>query len=333
MHNDNTRLFVGPMSKEIVDNVIEYTDTRKKPLGLIPSRRQIENSGGYVNNWSTKQFCDYLHQKTNNVLLVRDHGGPLQGNSPDDGMESMLCDVENNFNILHIDPWKSVDNVDDGIRKTLQILEKVCLKDEKIKFEIGTEASIFPYSPDDLYKIIQSVYKFLGSDADRVKYAVVQSGVQISGTSNIGVYNRERLKDMISAVHSFGLLSKEHNGDYLTKQEIRKRVVLGLDSINIAPEFGVMQTREFLKTAFSKGDFVSAYQTCEESKKYSKWVTENVRLDPDKNKKLIIEVSGHYNFTKEPFLSKTEKIKKHFRDAIFNRFDEIVSIWDDMEEK
>ena len=37
------RLFVGPMSKEIVDIVIEYS-LEKNVLGLIPSRRQIENT-------------------------------------------------------------------------------------------------------------------------------------------------------------------------------------------------------------------------------------------------------------------------------------------------
>jgi hypothetical protein len=62
------RLFVGPMSKEIVDAVIDYPE----PLGLIPSRRQVDYESGYVNAWTTETFCNYVRSKTDNVLLVRD---------------------------------------------------------------------------------------------------------------------------------------------------------------------------------------------------------------------------------------------------------------------
>ena len=56
------RLFVGPMSREIVDIVIEYSK-KKSPLGLIPSRRQIEHTGGYVNDWSTSDFSQHVKEK------------------------------------------------------------------------------------------------------------------------------------------------------------------------------------------------------------------------------------------------------------------------------
>ena len=50
-------LFVGPMSKNVVDAAIELSKLGKF-LGLIPSRRQIENTGGYVNNWTTEEFVN-----------------------------------------------------------------------------------------------------------------------------------------------------------------------------------------------------------------------------------------------------------------------------------
>ena len=71
----NPKLFIGPMSKEIVDAVIDYP----APLGLIPSRRQVDHESGYVNRWVTETFCNYVRSKTDKVLLVRDHGGPNQG--------------------------------------------------------------------------------------------------------------------------------------------------------------------------------------------------------------------------------------------------------------
>ena len=64
------KLFIGPMSKNIVDAIIDYSNKNNIQLGLIPSRRQVEIDGGYVNNWTTKDFCEYVKNKTNNILLV-----------------------------------------------------------------------------------------------------------------------------------------------------------------------------------------------------------------------------------------------------------------------
>ena len=100
----NSRLFIGPMSKEVVDVAIQYTNDTKNTLGIIPSRRQVENTGGYVNNWTTKQLCDYVGERTEHILLVRDHAGPHQGQHIDDGRESLADDISSGMNILHIDP-------------------------------------------------------------------------------------------------------------------------------------------------------------------------------------------------------------------------------------
>ena len=37
------------MSKNVVDLVIEFNGD----FGFIPSRRQVDYQGGYVNNWTT----------------------------------------------------------------------------------------------------------------------------------------------------------------------------------------------------------------------------------------------------------------------------------------
>ena len=89
------------MSKNIVDAIIEFQKSTKHKLGLIPSRRQIEFNGGYCNNWTTKQFSIYAKD----VLLKRDHSGPGQGYSDDDGYESLKFDSQY-MDIIHIDPWK-----------------------------------------------------------------------------------------------------------------------------------------------------------------------------------------------------------------------------------
>jgi len=168
----NPRLFVGPMSKEIVDLVIEYSN-KNNSMGLIPSRRQIENSGGYVNNWTTQDFSSYVREKNEAIVLVRDHGGPGQGQGDDDGLESLCSDMNNNFDLLHIDPWKTSKSLDEGIKKTLSLIEYCCDKSDSVYFEVGTEEAIFSYSPRDLERIIQELKKGLGSRFSRIKYGVV----------------------------------------------------------------------------------------------------------------------------------------------------------------
>ena len=57
------KIFLGPMSKNIVDTVIEYSNAFNLPFTFIPSRRQVEYNGGYVNNWTTEEFVRYVKNK------------------------------------------------------------------------------------------------------------------------------------------------------------------------------------------------------------------------------------------------------------------------------
>ena len=64
-----TLLGIGPMSKNCVDVVIELANTYNIPLMLIASRRQIESEKlgrGYVNNWSTEEFAEYVKKRDKN---------------------------------------------------------------------------------------------------------------------------------------------------------------------------------------------------------------------------------------------------------------------------
>ena len=51
------------MSKNCIDASIEISNEHDIPLMLIASRRQIdsnESGGGYVNNWTTEKFSEYV---------------------------------------------------------------------------------------------------------------------------------------------------------------------------------------------------------------------------------------------------------------------------------
>ena len=108
----DVKFCIGPMSKNIVDAIIKFVNDTNKKMILIPSRRQIEHNGGYVNNWTTKEFSEYVRSKTNNLFLERDHGGPGQGSEMDDGLESLDNDSQY-FDIIHIDPWKFYKDISD----------------------------------------------------------------------------------------------------------------------------------------------------------------------------------------------------------------------------
>ena len=82
---NKTLLGVGPMSVNCVNAASRLSNTFKFPIMLIASRRQIdsdENGGGYVNNWNTENYSNYVSSldKKNKIILARDHGGPWQNN-------------------------------------------------------------------------------------------------------------------------------------------------------------------------------------------------------------------------------------------------------------
>ena len=69
-----TLLGVGPMSKNCVDSAIAISNAKNIPLFLIASRRQIDSkefAGGYVNNWDTFDYANYVLEKDKkgNIIL------------------------------------------------------------------------------------------------------------------------------------------------------------------------------------------------------------------------------------------------------------------------
>ena len=73
------RYGIGVMSKNIVDECINYVNNFDVNIAFIPSRRQVDYDGGYVNNWTTETFSSYVRSKTDKIILKRDHGGPNLG--------------------------------------------------------------------------------------------------------------------------------------------------------------------------------------------------------------------------------------------------------------
>ena len=311
------KYLIGPMSKNVVDAVIEFDGD----FGFIPSRRQVDYNGGYVNNWSTGEFAKYVNGR---VPIERDHGGLGQGYKSDDGMESFIHD-SHHLDIIHIDPWKHYQNFDDGLQQTIDYINFIylILDNKKVKLEVGTEESIRRFETYDLEKLLQSLEAKLDSNMfENIEYAVVQSGVglDLGKQTNTGTFNSDRLEEMVSICKKFGKKSKEHNGDYLSTKEYKDRFDLGLDSINIAPEFGQLETLCYLDEMGD--DIEDYYQICYDSKRWEKWIGKD--FIPEDNKKELIKICGHYVFSNEKFKSIKPDIDNKIKESIKHKLKELI---------
>jgi len=306
----SVKYFIGPMSKNVADSIIEFCNETNNIIGLIPSRRQIEWDGGYVNNWTTKEFTEYVKSKTDKILLVRDHSGPRQGQFEDDGYESLTEDCKF-FDIIHIDPWKKYPSFNLGLKETIRMIEHCYELNPNLQYEIGTEEAIRRFEPYELEElVIQLKDKLDPIVFNKIKYLVIQSGTSLKGTNQTGNYDSFRLKEMIDVCKHYNLISKEHNGDYIPVSVINEKFKLGLDCINIAPEFGLIETLTYLDEIEKNWDFGTIenfWKICFESKKWEKWVNES--FDPYIQKRDLIKICGHYVLSNPEFLN---NIKSHF---------------------
>jgi hypothetical protein len=148
----NIFLGAGPMSLEIVNSLNNFSKKYKKKIMLICSRNQIEAEelgGGYVNNFNTKTFSNFIQGKKNkNLILSRDHSGPYKRDGIknniyqeiEDCKKSLKEDIKNNFKILHIDTSMCGKKKYEAAEELINFCNKYALYLKKnIFFEFGCE--------------------------------------------------------------------------------------------------------------------------------------------------------------------------------------------------
>ena len=345
---NKTALGVGPMSKNCVDATIELSNKYNVPIMLIASRRQIDSEffgGGYVNKWSTKIFSEYVkkNDKKGNIILARDHGGPWQNShelenkynikkAMQSAKKSFEEDILNDFKIIHIDTSIQPSGKKISISKSLDRFYELfehCLtfanKNKKeIEFEIGTEEqSGSTNTPDELEFTLQKVTTFCKKKKFKKPiFVVIQSGTKVSETRNIGSFESPlrienelaveiQLPKMIEICRKNNFFMKEHNADYLTDHSLTLHPKLGIHAANIAPEFGVGETKaliKILKENNLKKELDLFLEISFKSKKWKKWLIPGSNIS-DLEKSII---SGHYIFSDYKFLLLKEKLKKIF---------------------
>ena len=341
-----TLLGVGPMSKNCVDVAIEIADEYKFPLMLIASRRQIDSAqhgGGYVNNWTTEAFSNYVKSKSkkNNILLCRDHGGPWQNNfeknekysierAMKSAKESYLVDIKSDFKVIHIDPSEDLNetpSIDTILFRIYELYEYCWEKakelDKEILFEIGTEEqSGLTNTTSELDYSLSKITDFCKiKKFPKPTFVVIQSGTKVAEMKNIGAFDSNiRIKNqlaveiqvpqMISICNKYDVLMKAHNTDYISNSALQSHPKLGIHAVNVAPEYGVCETRTFVDILekYSLNYLLDEFQNLSvKSNKWNKWMLPNSNAS-FKEKALI---AGHYVFSSPEFIEIKNEATKY----------------------
>ena len=324
------KFFIGPMSKNVVDTILMFINIYNYDIVFIPSRRQIEYNGGYVNNWSTKDFYNYINiNSIKKIYIERDHCGPGQGLNMDDGFASLDEDIQY-MDIIHVDPWKKYPLYEDGLEWTVKMIKYAYSKRSTLEFEVGTEEGIRPFQATELDRFVTDLKLHLTEDEfNQIKYLVIQCGTRLLESTNIGHFNSQQLLDMLSVCKKYNLNAKEHNGDWVNMETLAQKSTLGLSCINIAPEFGEIETQCILNVIHNnKDDFELFYRICRDSGKWKKWVSP--LFVPDENKEKLIQICGHYNFTNPEFIALKQKypgIDEQIQKAILRRLFELHGLF------
>jgi tagatose-1,6-bisphosphate aldolase non-catalytic subunit AgaZ/GatZ len=328
-----TLLGVGPMSVNCVDATIELANEYEVPILMIASRRQIDSEefgGGYVNNWTTTEFARYVtdRDKKGKILLARDHGGPWQNpkeidaqlglrRAMDSAKSSYRADIAAGFQVLHIDP--SVDihtqpDIDEVLDRVFDLYE-FCWRQaqqsrQEIIFEVGTEEqSGSTNSQEELDYTLNAIKRFCTQNKlPQPTFVVIQCGTRVMEMRNVGSFDSPvrvaneipaeiQLPKMIEICNCHGILMKEHNTDYLSDEGLQWHPRLGIHAANVAPEFGVAETKALVNLLESNGLTNHAEQFLKisyDSNKWEKWMMQSTRAT-DRDRSII---AGHYVFSK-----------------------------------
>ena len=311
------RLGIGPMSEEIVEAVFRYSQEKNEPLMLIASKNQIDWDGGYVNQWTTEKYADYVFDLKRKypcakVLLCRDHCGPgFKNGGLKDVYKTISSDIDNGFDLIHIDFCRYKGDKEKILKESWRAIDYIRRRKPTILIEIGTDDN----KGDFLSNIsaIEKEMKFFTQLAP-ILFFVVQTGSLIKEFNQVGRFNGDFIQKVRKVADKYRLKLKEHNADYLSEEEIGKRKGL-IDAVNVAPQYGVIQTQLTIQKCLAYGiDFGDFLEESYKSERWRKWLYKNTA----DNKFLCAVVSGHYVFSSDAYKRIFDKISRYedFRERI-----------------
>ena len=370
-------LGIGPMSKTLIKASILLAKEKDFPLIFIASRNQVDSKelgGGYVCNWDQKAFSNAIKEIANEAgfdglyYLCRDHGGPWQRDkerkdhlSEEEAMklgkQSYIADLENGFDLLHIDPTKDpyvvgkVIDVNVVLRRTVELIEyvekeRIARKLPEISYEVGTEETNGGLTSVESYEFfIQELLKELDKKGlPHPCFIVGQTGTLTRLTENVGHFNAKASKELSDVARKYEVGLKEHNGDYQDEGILLAHPALGITAMNVAPEYGTVETRAYLKLIeleemlFAEGIISkkSNLKNCIRkeavaSRRWEKWMTDDTvsksteELLQDENIiNTITDISGHYTFNNDSVKKEIENLFSNLSEAGVNAEEYVI---------
>ncbi|MFH0815002.1 MAG: hypothetical protein V1902_02940 [Candidatus Falkowbacteria bacterium] len=307
------------MSSEIIEAVFRFSHYHRKQLMLIASKNQIDHSGGYVNNWNTAQYAAFIAEikkiyPMSDVKICRDHCGPGFNGIDEiaDCYKTIEDDIKNGFDLMHIDFCHFKGDKGQQLEETKKAIE-YCLKlRPDIYLEIGTDEN---YGANYNLPILEEIARELDYFKNFCvpEFYVVQTGTVVKEIGQAGHINKEAVEQISAILKSKDVKLKEHNADYLSKDEIVSRRGI-VDAVNIAPQLGVVQTKIVLSKCLIYGIDPSEFlEEVYKKGKWKKWMDKNTM----ENKLLCCEIAGHYHFASDSYkkiilkLAEREEIKEN----------------------
>ena len=310
------------MSKEIIEILARYTKEKNYPLMIIASRNQADYDSGYVvNSWQLSLMVQPFRNE--NLLLCRDHCGPYfsdldKGLTVEQAIErckkTIDMDLRSEFDLIHIDvsriPHRQLDYAKELIDYTLNINPNIML-------EFGSEDNN-GIDIDLSIKNLEAQLEFLQQYKKNIVFVVTQTG-SLTKDGQVGGFDILRNEKIKEKIKDAGFLFKEHNADYFTKQDIDQRITAGIDSLNIAPQLGRVQT-DLLKE-LAPVDLWEKFADYVYSQNYwQRWVTPGVT-----DKDIAVSVSGHYCFNSDEYRNIVASIDSAmFNTALENKITELL---------
>lgn len=304
------KLGIAPLSTEIIEAAFRYSHSHKKELMLIASKNQLDYVKGYVNGWTTKDLRRFIEElkkrySRSDIKLCRDHCGPGFNGKYDvrDTYRTIEEDVANGFDLIHIDFCHFREDAGEKLRASKKAIE-YCLKlNSDIRLEVGDDGNSSSHGRLNSLGEVEEEVNFFNSFCGPEFY-VIQTGSLVRGGRQAGLFNKGIVESIAGFMHKRGLKLKEHNADYLSKDEILLRRGL-VDAMNIAPQLGTIQTQLVLDKSDEHGvncdDFLNVIY---KGKKWKKWVDKHSSVD----KRLASEVAGHYHYTSDEYKKIIERL-------------------------
>ena len=272
-----------------------------------------------------KLFKKYAKKYTNaKVKFCRTIAAPgFNGKQNiNDVYKTIDSDIENDFDLIHIDFSKTKKNYKQILKLSKEAILYIKKIKPKVEIEIGTDENFAQkLSSINIKEFLDEMDYFL--EFMDPEYFVVPTGSLVMEDKQFGFFNHKFIKSVYQRIKNRPILLKEHNADYLNSESIKIRKEF-ISALNIAPQFGVFQTKFVIDECVKFGvDTTNFLNKCYESKKWEKWLLNSDSKDVYKCSIL----AGHYNFQDKSYkiiMDSLNKIHGNFNKKIVDAHYEII---------